>query len=88
MCDGKGINGLLQLDNSLLVAISYEAELLLLNRHSGSVIKKIQVKSGSKDYFGIRRISEDLAVLRDSQFINVIDLKRNVCFPVFKTFFS
>jgi len=45
------------------------------------------VQSGSKEFFGIRQISEDLALIRDTQYISVIDLKRNLCFPVFQTLF-
>lgn len=76
------IQGLLQYGNYLLVAINGEASLSLYNRDSGRVEKKIPVPTGSKEFFGIRAISEDLAIVKDSLFITAINLKKQVCFPL------
>ena len=37
---------------------------------------------GSKEFFGIRAISEDLALVRDTTMISAIDLKKQTSFPL------
>ena len=62
-----------------------QTSLSLYNRKTCVIEKKIPVQTGSKEFFGVRKISEDLAIIRDTLFISVIDLKRQMCFPVFQT---
>ena len=85
LLEDETIQGLLQFDIYLLVAIQGQTSLSLYNTNTCTVEKKIPVQSGSKEFFGIRKISEDLAIVRDTLFISVIDLKRHLCFPVFQT---
>ena len=83
--EDESIQGMLQYGDYLLIAIMGQTSLSLYNRKTQKVEKKIPVQTGSKEFFGIRKISEDLAIVRDTQFISVIDLKRQLCFPVFQT---